>query len=437
MAISSKIGSKRSGVELPMARPVSPDTVPDSSDRSVDEPSIIIDDALLDPLTGETLPDAQRASPSKRSTPKALEPRRTTELEIPEEDEAPSRDTLSHIPGVRRVRAFLHRHGRKLWWLHSAYAMMLGAFIVTFAQKGFRHARWLTLSLVAVWLITVILFRVVGSGADQKLESSKEKLRFLVITYVLKNLYQGMLFFLLPFYWKTATFSAPNRWFVVFLGVCTLVATLDLVFDRVLMRWRSVASVYFVITLFAVMNLAIPAIYPMPALWSLLLAAAVATASYWTLHVSPRLLHQPRVLGGLACSVAVAVAVAYVGRPLVPPVPLTVMDAAVGPQTLEDGRLALKVTELHHSLMKEMVAVTDVMSLSGAGETFTHVWRREGEEVRRIEILDAKPVEKSRVRLRSHLRGTQLPEERPGQWSLDIETGDGQLVGRFNFTVTD
>lgn len=349
----------------------------------------------------------------------------------------PPVDTLSHIPGVKAIRAFMARHGRKLWWMHSAYAMLLGAFIVTFAQKGFRHARWLTLSLVAVWLITVVLFRIFGSGADQKLESSKDKLRFLVITYVLKNLYQGMLFFLLPFYWKTATFSAANRWFVIGLAACTLLATLDLVFDRVLMRWRAVAAGYFVITLFAVMNLAIPAIFPIPTLWSLIIAAVVATVSYWTLHVSPRLLHRPKVLGGLVISAALAASVAYAGRRLVPPVPLTVMDAAVGPQTLPDGRLALKVTALHTSLMKEMVAVTDVGTLAGAGETFSHVWRHEGVEIRRVDQPERLPVSKSRIRLRSHLRGTQLPERRAGLWSVDVETSDGQLVGRFEFTVTD
>jgi hypothetical protein len=39
-----------------------------------------------------------------------------------------------------KVRTFVDKHGRKLWWLHSAYALVLGACVVAFAQKGFLHA---------------------------------------------------------------------------------------------------------------------------------------------------------------------------------------------------------------------------------------------------------------------------------------------------------
>jgi hypothetical protein len=39
------------------------------------------------------------------------------------------------------------------------------------------------------------------------------------MTLALKNLYQSMLFFLVPFYYKTATFDDPNRFFVYVLGL--------------------------------------------------------------------------------------------------------------------------------------------------------------------------------------------------------------------------
>ena len=48
----------------------------------------------------------------------------------------------------RRARAAsCATHGRKLWWLHSAYALALGTGVVAFAQQGFDHARWLAVSL--------------------------------------------------------------------------------------------------------------------------------------------------------------------------------------------------------------------------------------------------------------------------------------------------
>jgi hypothetical protein len=67
-----------------------------------------------------------------------------------------------------------------------------------------------------------------------------------------------------------------------------------------------------------------------------------------------------------------------------------------------------------------------------------HVWRREGKAVYRA------PEEGSRVagpsgavRLQSSLTGKNLPSRLVGHWSVDVETEDGQLVGRVSFDVTE
>jgi hypothetical protein len=118
----------------------------------------------------------------------------------------------------RACERFLDEHGRKLWWLHSAYALALGAGVVAFAHKGFEHARWLAVSLGLAWLLVVLLFRLfagqAAACAASRPSDAKTRVRFYVMTYALKNLYQGMLFFLLPFYWKSTTLDAPNVWFV-------------------------------------------------------------------------------------------------------------------------------------------------------------------------------------------------------------------------------
>src|SRR5258708_13231388 len=70
---------------------------------------------------------------------------------------------LGGAPQMRvgtRVRRFLDAHGRKLWWLHSLYALALGAGVVAFAQQGFEHARWLAVSLGFAWLLVVLVFRL-------------------------------------------------------------------------------------------------------------------------------------------------------------------------------------------------------------------------------------------------------------------------------------
>jgi hypothetical protein len=340
-------------------------------------------------------------------------------------------------PGIRaRIKGWLHRHHRKLWWLHSAYALMLGAFVVAFAQKGLAYVRWVTLFLVAMWAIIVLVFRIAGSGRAQALTTQRDKMRFFLMTYVLKNLFQGMLFFLLPFYWKTATASAGNQWFVWVLGASAILATLDVVFDRVLMRWRLLASLYFAIALFACLNLSIPALLRIPAVWALSLAAVAASIGAFSLHVPLRTLREARMLVLMLVTTVGAWGLAYFGRRAIPPVPLVVAHAAVGPEMLEDGRLTLEVTALHTSKVQEMIAVTDVQTLADSGEAFVHVWRHGEREILRFTPSRMK-TGPDRVRLQSMLRREQLPDNRVGAWSVDIETTSGQLVGRHGFTVME
>jgi hypothetical protein len=343
--------------------------------------------------------------------------------------------------GARGLRGLLKEHGRKLWWLHSAYALALGAGVVAFARQGFGHARWLAVSVGLAWLLLVWFFRY-GSGAEARAlnaQDPKARARFYVTTYALKNLYQGMLFFLLPFYWQSTTMDAANGWFVVLLAGCAVVSTLDIVFDRVLMRWRALASSFHGITLFACLNLVVPALFPdTRTFWSLLAAASFAVVSFWTLHVTARQLKKKVYAGLFLASLGAGIGVAYAARAAIPPVPMYVSSAGVGPKQLDDGRLAMEVKTLHPSVIQELVAVTDVVVPGGKGDRLRHVWRQEGREVHRSDEETSRIAgPKGVVRLRSWLSGNDLPADRLGNWSVDVETEDNQLVGRTEFRVVE
>ena len=359
-------------------------------------------------------------------------------------DRAPSID-LGSEPSTRlttRVRRFVRDHGRKLWWLHSAYALALGAGVVAFAHKGFEHARWLAVSLGLTWMLVVLVFRLFApSGEMRAFEAADPKIRrrFYVMTYALKNLYQGMLFFLLPFYWKSTTLDAPNVWFVLLLASCAVLSTLDIVFDRVVMRWRSLASIFHGITLFGCLNLVVPALFPdTRTLISLLAAAGIATVGSWTLHVTVRSLRKKAYVAALVLSVGAVVGLTYFARSAIPPVPMYVSSAAVGPKQLADGRLAMEVKTLHPSVIQELIAVTDVVVPGGKGDRLRHVWRHDGVVVHRTtEETSRVAGPKGAVRLRSSLTGDDLHVNLVGPWSVDVETDDDQLVGRTEFDVVE
>lgn len=351
-------------------------------------------------------------------------------------------------PTIRsRVRAVLDRHGRKLWWLHSLYAAALGAGVVAFAERGLERARWLVVSLGLAWILVVAFFRSFGSGARaQNFVTARPdgRIRFFVVTYVLKNLYQGMLFFLLPFYWKSATLDAPNRWFFAALAACALLSTLDLVFDRVLMRWKAIASVFYAFAQFACLNLVIPALLPSTrSLFTLLAAAALTAIGFFTIHVPLASLRERRTAIALAAGVVLSTAGAYAARGAIPPVPMHVASAAVGPSLLADGRLAMEVRSMHARAAAQIVAVTDVVVPAGKGDTLRHVWRREGTLVASFHEgsgdgdVRAEPLPGGAVRLRSTLPAARFASRGAGVWSVDVETEDGRLVGRTSFVITE
>ena len=259
------------------------------------------------------------------------------------------------------------------------------------------------------------------------------------MTYVLKNLYQGMLFFLLPFYWRSAVPGASSQWFVVVLGVCALLSTLDVVFDHVLMRFKLASSVFYFLTLFCCSNLVIPAMFPNTrSLITLVAAAVVSAVAFWTMHIPFRFLGRPAVVALLVLWSSGSLVGAYFGRAYVPPVAMHVASGAVGPTLLDDGRLAIEASRMHHALVEDTLpAVTEVSIPGGKGDKLTHVWRKDGALVRRFDDVDVEPAGTvGQVRLSSSLLAADCPEDRVGQWWVDVETTDGQLVGRVRFEIT-
>ena len=345
---------------------------------------------------------------------------------------------LAALQRFAKVRAFMARHGNKLWYLHSAYALTFGAFVVMYASKGYDNARWMVVLLGLGWLVLILFFRVFGTGPGQKekVKDTKSKVRFYVMTLVLKNLYQSMLFFLVPFYYKTATFDDPNRFFVYALVLLAILSTVDVVFDQVLMRWKVPASTVYFFILFACLNLVLPALLPdTRTLLTQMSAAAIAAVVFFTMHVPIRNLLRPAWVLALIAFITVAVFGAYFGRHAIPPVPMYIATGAVGPNLLPDGRLSMQVSTLHESLIQEMHALTDVVIPGGRGNTLHHVWRREGMAVQQGPVTPAGEPPSGTVRLRSTLRSFNLPSDLAGRWSIDVVTDDDQLVGRVPFEV--
>lgn len=342
------------------------------------------------------------------------------------------------------ARVFVHRHERKIWWLHTAYALSLGLFVASFAQKGFERARFLTVTLLLVWALVVLFFRFFGTGAQQDFITAfpGARRRFFVMTYLMKNLFQGMLFFLLPLYWRSGSADAKTIGVAWLLGVCAVLSTLDLVFDRLLLRFKLVTSLFFTMTMFGSMNVSLPALIPsMATLTALLLSAGLASAVFFLFHVPVRWLKRPAVAAIFGATILLGVVLAYVGRHAFPAVPMYIRSGGVGPDLTAEGTVDFEVRALRASSFDHLYAVTDVAVIDGADEALVHVWRKDGVELPQDKIVEvSKPKEKETTRVASSLHVARIkregtPESWCGRYTVDVETKSGQVVGRVAFEV--
>jgi len=362
-------------------------------------------------------------------------PTRRQQSSLNEEHEAKPLTTFGELKLI--LKDFVKRHEKWMWWLHTAYALSLGAFVATFSQKGFERARMLTLSLAAAWLLVVFFFRFFGTGArqDYMTASPGMRRRFFVMSYLMKNLFQGMLFYLLPFYWKSSSYDAKTITILAFLGACAILSTLDLVFDRMLLRFKLVASAFFATTLFGCANVVIPALLPNTAVvTSYLVATGLAIVTFILFHVSIATLKKPLAAGAFASIILVGVLCAYWGRRAMPPVPLHIKEGGVGPAVRDDGSLGMEISVLRASQLDDLFAVTDVQVV-GKGEHFRHVWKQGAKELKHEPAEAAPSREKNVVRVASKLPKSALPNIPEGRYTVDVLTDSEQIVGRIVFDV--
>src|SRR5262249_15750958 len=161
-----------------------------------------------------------------------------------------------------------------------------------------------------------------------------------------------------PFYWKATTFWSENSWFVALLGICALLSTLDIVFDRVVFRVRALASLFHGVALFGCLNLVVPALFPdTRTLYSLLIATRISVGGFWTIHMSLSAFRDRRWLLLFVISAIAAMGGIYYVRTAIPPVPMYVSHGAVGLIILEDGRLGMVAREVHPSVIGKLIAL--------------------------------------------------------------------------------
>ncbi|HEY0251547.1 MAG TPA: hypothetical protein VGC41_08470, partial [Kofleriaceae bacterium] len=90
---------------------------------------------------------------------------------------------------------------RKIWWLHSGFALSFGVGVMLFARAGLAHADKVMIALFASWLLLFVALRFIVGPDNRKEEETFARKGVRVATnYIIKQFYQQMFFFLTPLY---------------------------------------------------------------------------------------------------------------------------------------------------------------------------------------------------------------------------------------------
>lgn len=341
----------------------------------------------------------------------------------------------SGAPAPSRLRRLL----RRLWWVHSCFALSSGAGVMLFARAGLAHADKIMIALFVSWLVMFVALRFIVGPANRRDQETIARRGVRVATnYLIKQFYQQMFFFLTPLYASSATWSLVswNWWLAPLLLVCAVVSTMDLVFDNFIMERRLLASAMYGLAMFGVLNVMLPLVAGTDHRTGLVIAAAAAPISVALLSFSLRQVMSLRgVLLVAAATGGLLIAVWY-GRKLVPPAPLAMLETAVGHGTL--GSYECLPGSKHQIRTNQIDGLRCGSMLGEPGglkEDVIHIWSCRGRELARMTPDHMRCNDGDGEVFRSMFPMGEMPADPTGKWTCTTMTVGGQLVGVRKFEI--
>jgi len=317
-------------------------------------------------------------------------------------------------------------------WGVSLASLTGGAFTLFVFRRGLPNVAWIVGYLLLLWLLFAVLLEV-----RQPLTESGRRSGRLVITavdYTLQTLYHGLLLFVLPAYYASATLTSRNVFFLVLIVAMAVLATFDPWYRAIVHPRPWLGYVFFAVSIFAALNVALPLV-GVPPIGALMVSAFAASIA-----VTPvvRRASGRSWQAALRVTVAlglVATTVAAVGRAWIPPAPLFMARAAILWDVIDLDAIEPLPSTINATEVKErgLVAYTAIYAPAGLRQSVSHVWRHEG---RVIQVVGLSPVRGGRREgYRTYSRKTSFPADPVGRWSVDVVTASGQLIGRLKFRV--
>jgi len=333
---------------------------------------------------------------------------------------ATSRSSSRH-----RLIEWLHLHEEKLWWLHSFYALILGVAIMWLGKRNFSYLRLVVFHIGFIWLSSLFLPKLLN---HPRLPASWAPRLRLLVNFFNKNLYQQMLFFVLPIYFASATPGSRNIIFLILLGLSATLSTLDVVYDRHLAVKRGLTAVFFAFNLFALINVMLPILWSVSNTLTTRVSAALAFLGFLSLYYPASQSKTRR--RALAFGIGLLIfALVEVARSFIPPAPLRLASVEFGREFDKDSlRVVSPLTELQPNQPLRLYGVTSIKAPLGLTERVRHRWYENGKLIFASPFYNMVGGRAEGFRLWTSFSFNSIA---PGtKLRLDLETEGGQLIGR-------
>jgi Family of unknown function (DUF5924)/Protein of unknown function (DUF2914) len=333
---------------------------------------------------------------------------------------ATSRSSLRH-----RLIAWFHLHQEKLWWLHSLYALILGIGIMWLGKRNFSYLRLVVFHISFIWLSSLFLPMLLNH--PRLPVPWTPRLRFLV-NFFNKNLYQQMLFFVLPIYYASATLVSRNIAFVLLVGLSATLSTLDVIYDRHLSVKRGLTATFFAFNLFALINVMLPILWSVSNTLATRASAALACLGFLSLYYPMSQFKVPRRALAFGTGIAI-LGLAELGRPFIPPAPLRLASVEFGKEFDKDSlRVVTPLTEIQPNQPLRVYGVASIQAPLGLTERVRHRWYQNGKLIFASPFYNIVGGRAEGFRLWTSFSFNSIA---PGtKLRLDLETEGGQLIGR-------
>jgi len=298
-------------------------------------------------------------------------------------------------------------------------SLATGAWSAFFVVRRYSQARRVAWLLGTIWIVLGLLALV--RSALRKNDRKWMRVLEISLTWIGQGASQEILFFVLPFWIRSTTWTSRNAPFTVLLLLLCGTVVVVPVYNWFLRDIRA-AAIHNSLVQFAALAFLVPTLSGVHTLESLALAGALAGGIS---GIAGRF-RRPWIT--LPVGVFAGASLAIAAAPWIAPVPLRIeggvfcsaISARLPSDTLVRARRG-----------RELWAFTPVFAPSGLRDTLVHTWSRDGRQAAQVRL----PLLGGRARGYRVWSSSALAASGSGKVSVETSTGGGQLVGRMTISV--